>query len=134
MCDHTKGNKQHQSECSCKSQDLKIGGFLIPCLLLLLKKQPSHGYALIEQLKDFPFIEVMPGPGVIYRYLRNLEEDGLVRFLLHQGSGGPARKIYSLTPEGEDYLKAAVEIINKRKQSLQKFIDAYENTAASSEK
>jgi len=127
MCNHTKGSKHPQDECNCKSQELKIGGFLIPCLLLLIKNQPSHGYALIEKIRELPFIETMPDPGVIYRYLRNLEEDGLVKFMLHQGKGGPARKIYSLTPEGEDYLKAAVEVIKKRKQSLQSFIDVYEN-------
>lgn len=130
MCDHDRNNSpEHEckSDCNCKTQELKIGGFLIPCLLLLLKKESSHGYALIEKLREAPFLENMPDPGVIYRYLRNLEEDGMVYSVLKEGSKGPARKIYSLTSEGEYYLKASVDIIKRRKKSMEKLIEAYED-------
>src|SRR5919205_446393 len=63
--------------------------FLRPCVLLLLRESPAHGYDLLERLKAFGF----PGsdPGGLYRMLRGLEDEGLVRSAWAPPAAGPAR-------------------------------------------
>ncbi len=107
----------------CFEQQPKLEGFIIPCILLLLKKNPSHGYELVERLGNLHFLEAVPDPGVIYRHLRRLQEEGMVSARLDPGSGGPARKVYSLTPEGESYLQAWAVQIRRRKKSLEAFLE-----------
>jgi poly-beta-hydroxybutyrate-responsive repressor len=104
---------------------MEIEGFLIPCLLLLLKQQPAHGYELAEKLGRLGFLEQIPDPGVVYRYLRRLEEEGMVVSRLEPGSGGPARKVYSLSPEGEDYLRAWANRIRRKKEVLEGFLQEF---------
>jgi len=127
MCSHKKNYEHPVNSCSCDTNVPRIAGFVIPCLLILLKKQPSHGYELMEKLEKLSFLDAVPNPGVVYRHLRNLEEEGMVESKLEPGSGGPARKIYSLSPEGEDYLKSWVVNIRNRKSLLDKFLAACES-------
>jgi poly-beta-hydroxybutyrate-responsive repressor len=101
-------------------------GFIVPCLLLLIKEEPSHGYQLIEKLSKLPFLEAVPDPGPVYRYLRCLEEDGVVKSHLESGAGGPPRKVYSLTQEGENHLEGWAAVIRAKKGSLEGLLASIE--------
>lgn len=90
--------------CNCQHNGPKIKGFLIPCLLLLLKSEAAHGYQLIEKLSGLDYFKEMPDAGVIYRHLRKLEQEQMIESTLEAGGGGPARKVYSLTEKGRDCL------------------------------
>lgn len=76
--------------------------YLRPCLLLLLAEGASHGYELLEQLSDLGLERV--DPGGLYRCLRALDEEGLVRSAWEPSTSGPARRTYRLTDEGRDWL------------------------------
>ena len=78
--------------------------FLRPCLLLLLKECADHGYGLVERLKPMGVAD--GNPGAVYRTLRDLERAGLTRSGWKASPAGPARRVYRLTPEGEDALDA----------------------------
>ena len=123
---HDHGNCHHPNQCDCQDHGPRIEGFVVPCLLLLLKEQPAHGYEIMEKLNNLPFLYAAPDPGVVYRHLRRLEEEEKVESRLEPGSGGPARKIYSMTADGEDYLDMWAIKIRRRKASLEKFLAAYE--------
>ncbi|NPV26074.1 MAG: PadR family transcriptional regulator [Firmicutes bacterium] len=126
MCGPPRFFHGFQNKCGCHDLSPRIEGFIVPCLLLILKEQSIHGYELIEKLETLPFLDVVPDPGVVYRHLRRLEEEGMVESRLEPGSGGPARKVYSLTPEGEGFLKVWESAIRKRKTSLEGFLAAFE--------
>jgi len=78
--------------------------YLRPCLLLLVAEGTSHGYDLLDGVRALGLGKV--DPGGLYRCLRALDEDGLVRSSWQPSSRGPARRIYSLTEEGRDWLDA----------------------------
>ncbi len=118
MCD--------DNQCECDNHSLKIEGFIVPCILFLLREEPSHGYEIMEKLEGLDFVDIIPDPSVVYRHLRRMEAEGKVSSQLEPGSGGPARKVYSITPEGEDYLHMWAMKIRRRKAALDKFIIAYE--------
>ncbi len=122
---HHHDSCHHPNQCDCSDHGPRIEGFVVPCLLLLLKEQPTHGYEIMEKLSNLSFFDATPDPGVIYRHLRRLEIDGKVESRLEPSSGGPARKVYFMTAEGEDYLSMWAIKIRRRKASLEKFLAAY---------
>jgi DNA-binding PadR family transcriptional regulator len=38
---------------------------------------------------------------------------------------GPAKRVYKITPEGEDLLNSWVAVLNSHKESLEQFLDVY---------
>lgn len=74
-------------------------------LLLVLSKQPSHGYELIKFLQERSDGFYAPSPGMIYPALTYLEEIGLASV---QAEG--AKKLYQLTGEGQTHLQQNQEI------------------------
>ena len=103
----------------------KAGRFIQPTLLLGLKIKTSYGYELIQSLQKFGFVRGQAPPGMIYRHLRALEADGLVRSEWQTEGTGPARRIYRLTAEGEEVLRLWIEYMEKQADNLMRFIEAY---------
>lgn len=83
------------------------GGFprayLRPSLLLLLGEAPSHGYDLLEQVRALGMR--VAEPGGLYRALRAMDEEGLVRSWWEPSLSGPARRLYVITEDGRHALR-----------------------------
>jgi DNA-binding PadR family transcriptional regulator len=103
--------------------------YVQPSLLMGLKPGPSYGYELIQEIKKFNFIDGQPPPGMIYRHLRGLEADGLVRSEWLTDGSGPAKRVYHLTADGEAALRLWIEYMRDQRRKLQDFIKAYETLA-----
>jgi DNA-binding PadR family transcriptional regulator len=92
-----------------------------------LHKGPSHGYSLTEGLKDFGFDEHPINSSVVYRYLREMEEEGLVASEWDtEASAGPARRVYRITPEGDHALAHWVSGLRETDRVLHRFLQAYD--------
>ncbi|MGI5838561.1 MAG: helix-turn-helix transcriptional regulator [bacterium] len=123
---HHQSYLSHPREaCNCRKHGMRREAFVIPCLLLVLKEEPAHGYELLEKLAGLPYLDTVPDPGVVYRHLRQMEEDGLINSHLKPGKGGPARKVYSLNRTGEEYLRDCTGRIARRREALGQFLAAY---------
>jgi PadR family transcriptional regulator, regulatory protein PadR len=97
--------------------------FLRPCLLLLLREQPAHGYDLLERLRPMGFNR--DDPGRLYRALRSLETDGLVRSVWEKSTSGPDRRMYELTREGMECLHESVTSLKATYEILGVFLSRY---------
>ena len=97
--------------------------FLRPCLLLLLREQPAHGYELLERLRPLGYAG--DDPGGLYRALRALEQDGLVRSAWHSSNAGPDRRIYELTRAGTEELHRRAEELARAQDVLGVFLSRY---------
>jgi poly-beta-hydroxybutyrate-responsive repressor len=98
-------------------------GFLRPCLLLLLREQPSHGYELLERLRSLGFER--DDPGGLYRALRALERDGCVRSAWQASQAGPDRRIYELTRAGREELHRRSKALARAHDTLGVFLSRY---------
>ncbi len=102
--------------------------FLQPCLLLLLREQPAHGYELLERLRAFGFER--SDPGRLYRSLQKLEDAGLVRSAWEASSSGPARRIYEITRAGMADLHEKAKGLVGTRGTLDHFLGRYEEFVA----
>ncbi len=102
--------------------------FLRPCLLLLLREEPAHGYDLLARMRAFGF----PGsdPGGLYRALRGLEDEGLVHSAWEASETGPHRRIYELTRQGMEELHRQAKALTITSERLQSFLGRYEEFVA----
>ena len=98
-------------------------GFLRPCLLLLLREQPSHGYDLLERLRAFGFSG--DDPGGLYRMLRKLEREALVASAWEPSSSGPERRSYQLTRAGMEELHARAKELDELRDTVGDFLSRY---------
>jgi PadR family transcriptional regulator PadR len=121
MCEEGRGSAE-----GCRCQGGRMRGFVQPRLLLQLVKKPAHGYELMETLSAAADDPAPPDPGTLYRTLRSLEEDGLVRSAWRTGDSGPARRVYELTDQGIEYLHAWAVSIRGTRAQLDRFLAEYE--------
>jgi PadR family transcriptional regulator PadR len=74
-----------------------------PGVLLLLREGPLHGYELLERLP--PLVgEERVDMGNLYRFLRALEQEGIVTSEWRDDLPGPAKRTYTLTDAGSKLL------------------------------
>jgi PadR family transcriptional regulator, regulatory protein PadR len=97
--------------------------FLIPIMLLHLRDLNSHGYELMQKITQFGFDSV--DQGNLYRILRQLEKDDMVTSEWDTTSGGPAKRIYTITAAGEQYLEVWASSLGHYQKMLDQFFSLY---------
>ena len=103
--------------------EVRPRNWLVPVILLTLREWNSYGYELMERTAAFGF-EAM-NPGTLYRTLRQMEKDGLCESKWETSSGGPARRMYSITDTGEAYLNFWAEALEQYQQVTEDFFRTY---------
>jgi transcriptional regulator len=86
-----------------KAETLK--GHLDMLLLSILADGPSHGYAVIERLRDESGEAFDLPEGTVYPALHRLQRSGLLTSTWGE-AGGRRRRVYSLTTDGRKALVA----------------------------
>ena len=102
------------------SDDGQPKNILRAWLLLLLNESPAHGYDLVERLEG---VGVGRDAGSLYRALRGLEHEGLVRSAWEASLIGPDRRCYVVTDAGRERLRAWVGILESVQSSVAAFLD-----------
>ena len=85
-------------------------GFLSSLVLIVLKKEPAHGYKLIQEITDRTDERWVPTAASIYPLLKSFAEKGLIR-IVEPGELGELEKeterptkTYAITPRGEQLI------------------------------
>ena len=97
--------------------------FLVPVILLTLRDWNSYGYQLMERVTALGFETI--NPGTLYRTLRQMERDGLCESKWETSSGGPARRMYSITEAGRAYLDLWAEALEQYRRTIDTFFRLY---------
>jgi poly-beta-hydroxybutyrate-responsive repressor len=64
-------------------------------------------------------------PATVYRTLRQLESEGLITSVWDPKASGPARRTYTLTGAGEEYLQVWARQLEQYQHVLTRFFDVY---------
>ena len=99
-------------------------GFLRPGLLTLLRRENDHGYNLLQGLEELGFDTEGMDPSVVYRALRDMEDEGLVDSRWGEESFGPRRRVYALTGEGKDVVSAWADDLKKTRAQIDSLLTA----------
>ncbi|MCT4665703.1 MAG: PadR family transcriptional regulator [Flavobacteriales bacterium] len=77
-------------------------GVLEYCILSILGNQDAYASEILSSLKDAKLLVV---EGTIYPLLTRLKNGGLLNYRWEESTSGPPRKYYSLTENGQLFLK-----------------------------
>ncbi len=105
----------------------RVERFVEPSILLLLRDRPMHGYELIERVSELAGEDVRIDIGNLYRVLRALEEEGIVRSKWDAELPGPAKRTYQLTEAGRRLLDRWAEALGEAQQTISAFLRRYEH-------
>ena len=94
-------------------------------ILMGLLDGPSYGYELISTIQTYGFAPDGVPPGMIYRHLRQMEEDNLVHSQWKTEGAGAAKRIYTLTHEGKEVLELWIQFMDSFAGKLNRFIARY---------
>jgi PadR family transcriptional regulator, regulatory protein PadR len=81
-----------------KPMPLREPTFLV---LAALGPGPLHGYAMIKAIEQMSGGRVQMRAGTLYAALERLESQGYVAFDREASEGGPVRRYFKLTKDGE---------------------------------
>lgn len=104
----------------------RIERFVEPALLLLLRERPVHGYELLERLPEVAGEDVGVDAGNLYRVLRALEEEEIVKSEWSASLPGPAKRTYELTADGHRLLDLWAESLQEAQKVIASFLRRYE--------
>jgi len=100
-----------------------LSRFVEPVLLLLLKKKGrSYGYDLAGDLPALALTDAHIERAALYRTLRQLEMNGTVASEWETDKSGPARRVYTLTPRGEEHLREWMTVLDHVSKSMARFV------------
>ena len=114
--------------CACTGKNLVR--LVRPAILTVLADENLHGYRILERLAGMAMFHGQPpDPAGIYRVLKSMEQEGLVRCAWELQGSGPARRQYALAPRGrscleqwlgtlEDYFASVGELVDDIRRVL----------------
>jgi len=116
-----KHGKEHPCTCAMGN----VYRFVEPVILLLLKqKGRSHGYDLSGALTGQALTDATVERAALYRTLRQLELNGNVASSWETDGVGPARRVYTITAQGERHLQEWATVLSHLSASMARFVKA----------
>lgn len=99
--------------------------FVEPVLLFLLKRKgSSYGYELASEVGEFALTDAEIEVAALYRTLRQLERNQCVTSTWDVEGSGPARRVYALTPRGEEHLGEWVAVLGHMSKAMARLAKA----------
>lgn len=83
-------------------------GFMSGLILMVLEKEPCHGYKIIKEIDKRTFGFWHPQSSNIYPLLDSISKKGLIECIEVDKSGRP-KKTYDITPKGKETLKMLLQ-------------------------
>ena len=77
-------------------------------ILLCLAKGATHGYGIMQMTQKLSDGDVTIGSGTMYGATSNMMKKGWIREILSDEPGQERRRLYQLTDEGREALRAEI--------------------------
>lgn len=87
--------------------------------ILLCLKEEMHGYSIVQAVEKMTDGDIKISPGTMYGSLSKMEKDGLIRFVREEDK----RKLYRITPLGEDVLNLEITRIKRLYKNVKEHED-----------
>lgn len=87
----------------------ETGFYILMCLT-----EESHGYGIVQKVKELTGGEIILSPGTMYGSLSKMEKDGLISFVRMEDK----RKIYTITELGRQVLRLEIKRIKRLYENI----------------
>ena len=115
---------RHRSSDGSWTVDARLERFNEAVVLSLLESGAAHGYELADALRTWvPDQQI--DLGNLYRMLRSMEDDGIVRSEWSRGDVGRAKRTYELTDDGIQLLDAWIESLRITNETIAGFLNEH---------
>ena len=112
-------------KCACRGGNLDR--FIQPIILLILLDGPETGYSIFKRVGEFSmFGENRPDATGIYRYLRIMEERGLLSQFEYKEAENKYKMKYRLTEEGRDCLANWKQTLSRYAEAILQLVEQME--------
>jgi DNA-binding PadR family transcriptional regulator len=105
--------------------------YLRACALLLISEEATHGYELVDRLGHLGIVHL--DAGRLYRTLRAMEDEGLLRSSWEQGGSGPTRHRYWVTDEGVEHLQDCAQAVADNRRNMLRYLARFNQLAGRTE-
>lgn len=113
----------------CPCAGINLDKLVQPTILALLARQDLHGYGLVQKItEDKLFAGEKPDPTGVYRFLKILEQRGLVTAEWELPDSGPSKKVYRITPEGVACLERWIVTLEEYRLSIDTLLSGAKST------
>ena len=92
----------------------ETGFYILMCLT-----EESHGYGIVQKVKELTGGEIILSPGTMYGSLSKMEKDGLISFVRMEDK----RKIYTITELGRQVLQLEIKRIMRLYENISEVQD-----------
>jgi PadR family transcriptional regulator PadR len=97
---------------------------LAPFVLLAVSLQRSHGYVIEDYLRALGLFGITMS--TLYRTLRQMERDGFLVSTWEPGPTGPARRVYTITADGQTVLGSSAAMLDAYRTTIDRFFGLYD--------
>ena len=113
-------------DCPCSGKNLDK--LLQPTILLVLSKGPLYGIDIVYGVSYSPLCKgVLPDPTGVYRYLKKMEQAGLLTSRWEeQEHGNRPKRVYALTRQGEACRNSWIAVLREYVAAVEQLTDDLE--------
>ncbi|SFG07546.1 DNA-binding transcriptional regulator, PadR family [Desulfotomaculum arcticum] len=105
------------NKCPCSGSNLDK--FIQPLILAILAQEDLYGYKIIQRIAESPMFKGhKPDRTGVYRFLKTMEQRGLVESSWFMIETPPAKKFYHLTNTGLKCLSLWIATLEEYHQSI----------------
>lgn len=109
---------------NCPCTGANLPKLLQPALLAIIAREPAHGYAIMQKLSESGlFSDAMPDSAGVYRFLKQMENDGSLYAFWDTSQTGPARKCYRITSRGVACLKLWRQTLEQHQEFIVQLLE-----------
>ncbi|AFM23603.1 PadR family transcriptional regulator [Desulfomonile tiedjei] len=113
----------------CPCAGINLDKLVQPTILALLAREDLHGYGLVQKITEYPmFAGDKPDPTGVYRFLKILEQRGLVTAEWELADSGPPKKVYKITAEGIECLERWIVTLDEYRRSIDTLLSGARST------
>lgn len=105
------------SKCPCSGSNLDR--LIQPIILTILAQEDLYGYKIVRRIAESPMFKGHKPDGTgVYRFLKAMEQRGLVESSWSMTDTGPAKRFYHLTNLGEECLSRWIDTLEEYRQAI----------------
>jgi PadR family transcriptional regulator PadR len=104
---------------ACPCSGTTLDKLIQPAVLAVLARGQLHGYRIAKRLAQMRLLKGRePDASGVYRFLKSMEDKGLVVSAWDLSEKGPARKSYRITRAGTRCLKRWMETLEEYQEAI----------------